>query len=99
SGRYRDARTSEALRESCGFERVRNVFAGPFATEARRGENFCWIRKLERIKGPADALHRGKIGLCKHFSHHALLLFADTVLAGDGAACGEAKFEDFHRKC
>ena len=76
-----------------------DVFAGLLAAEARRGKNFCGIRKLQRIEGAADTLHGGKIGFGKHFGHHALFFFAHAVFTGDGASCGEAKFENFHRKC
>ncbi len=77
---------------------MRNVFAGLLTAEARRGKNLCGIRKLQGIEGGADALHGGEIGFGKHFGHHALFFFADAVFAGDGAARGEAKVENFHRK-
>ncbi len=74
---------------------MRNVFARLFAAEVGRRENFCGIREIEGIEGAADALHGAQIGLAKHFGHHALFVFADTVFAGDGTASGETDFENF----
>ena len=47
----------EALREAGGLERVLLVFSGRFAAEARRRENFCGIRQLQRVERAANALH------------------------------------------
>src|ERR671925_1708308 len=95
---YKDDRTLEALRESGDFERMRGVFAGFFAAQARSRKNLAGIRKLQRIEGAADALHGGEVRFGEHFGHHALFFFADAVFPGNGAASGKAEFQDFHRK-
>ena len=43
SGRYRDAKTSKALREARSFEGMGDILAGLFAAKARRWENFRWV--------------------------------------------------------
>jgi len=73
---------------------VRGVLAGLFAAEARGGEHLGGIGELQRVKGAADAMHGGEVGFGEHFGHHFLFVFADAVLAGDGAAGGNANFED-----
>ena len=73
---------------------MRGVLAGFFAAEARSGEHFGGIGKLERVEGAADAVHGVEVGLGEHLGHHLLFLLADAVLAGDGAAGVDAHFED-----
>ena len=88
----------EAFGDSGGFERMRNIFSGSFATETRRGKNFGGIGKLERIEGTTNAVHGGEVGFGEHFRHHVLLLFPDAVFAGDRTARGETEFEDLERE-
>ncbi len=49
---------------------------------------------MERVEGAADAVHGGEVGFGEHFGHHFLFVLADAVFAGDGAAGGDADFED-----
>src|SRR5215469_16566372 len=88
----------KALRNARGFERMRNIFAGLFATEARCRKNLCGVRKLQRVESTADALHRGEVRLGKHFGHHGLFLFADAVFSSYGTSSGDAKFQNLERK-
>src|SRR5215472_2533033 len=77
---------------------MRNVFTGLLPTEARRGKNLCGIRELEGVESTANALHGGEIRLGKHFRHHGLLFFADTVFSRDRAACRDTKLKDLKGK-
>ena len=77
------------------FGGMGDVFAGLIAAEARGGEDFGGVGEIERVEGAADALHGGEIGFGEHFGHVLLFVFTDAMLAGDGAAGGDAEIEDF----
>ena len=59
------------------------------------GKSFSGLAMLCGIEGVAHAVHGGEVGLGEHVAHDALLLAADAVLAGDGAAGVDAELEDF----
>ena len=89
------ARASEDLREAGGFDGMRDVGAArALAAEARCGEELLGVRDVVRIEGVAHAVHGGEVGFGEHVAHDALLLSADAVLAGDGAAGVDAELED-----
>ena len=50
------------------------------------GKSFVGVGDVLRVEGAADALHGFEVGFGEHVAHGALLLAADAVLAGDGAA-------------
>ena len=69
--------------------------AGALAAEARCGEEFFGVRDVVGIEGVANAVHGGEVGFGEHVAHDALLLAADAVFAGDGAAGVDAELKDF----
>ena len=73
---------------------MRDVLAWLLTAQTWSGEDFCGIAELQWVECAADALHGGQVGFSEHFGHHFLFVFADAVLAGDGAARGDADFED-----
>src|SRR5437870_1112200 len=77
----------EDLRDAAGFEIVGDVgAAGAFAAGAWCGEEFFGVGDVVGVEGVADALHGLEVGGGVHVGHAALLLAADAVFAGDGAA-------------
>src|SRR5258707_15081781 len=86
--------SSITLGDSSGLQGVRDLFARFFTAEAWSGKNFRGIRKVQRIECTAHPLHRVEVWLCEHFRHHQFFFLTDAVLAGDGAAGFQTKFQD-----
>ena len=84
----------EELGDAGGFEGVGGVGAGFFAAESGAGKSLSGLAMLCGIEGVADELHGVEVGLGEHVAHGLLLLAADAVLAGDGAAVVDAEVQD-----
>ena len=74
------------------------ILAWFFAAETGRGKNFRRVGKQEGIEGATDALHGVEVRLSKHFGHHFLFVFANAVLAGNGASGSNAQLENLKRE-
>src|SRR5579859_2815332 len=69
-----------------GGECIRRVFR-------RRGGGWgrlWWDWRVGGDRRRSGRVHGGEVGFGEHFGHHFLFVFADAVLAGDGAAGGDA---------
>src|SRR5204862_7196828 len=76
---------SEALGQPGDLQRVPAIGAGHLPAEPWRGHHLAGIGALRRVEGATELLERGEVGLVEQIRHVALLVHADTVLAGDRA--------------
>ena len=60
----------------------------------QRRDDLARIEQAGRIEGPLDGAHPLALGRRELHAHRRQLLDADAVLAGDGAAHGDAEVED-----
>src|SRR5439155_21790848 len=68
------------------------------AAASRSGKDLSGIRETGRIERGLHASHRREIVGGELQGHEAVLLHADAVLAGDRAACRDARLEDLETR-